>query len=245
MHWTDLQRWCLPSSSSTFSRDKGVTDHKQVVQYTAKVGIVAVVLLCLVYGALCFVGSQTSGMEAFANGGVLLNYAVYSLFGKWGNVILGIAMILACMTTSIGLTTALGDYFTKLFPKISHRLVVTVVTLFTWFVSNVGLDTLLDTVLPLLVVLYPLVIVLVLLSFFDRFWKGRTEVYAFSMLFSLFFSIFDGCKTAGISLGGLTEKVMQLPLASLGIGWVLPALVGFLIGISPIGRKIGECVRNR
>lgn len=80
-------------------------------------------------------------------------------------------MILACMTTSIGLTTALGDYFTKLFPKISHRLVVTVVTLFTWFVSNVGLDTLLDTVLPLLVVLYPLVIVLVLLSFFDRFGK--------------------------------------------------------------------------
>ena len=46
-----------------------------------------------------------------------LNYAVYSLFGKWGNVILGIAMILACMTTSIGLTTAFGDYFTKLFPK--------------------------------------------------------------------------------------------------------------------------------
>ena len=40
-------------------------------------------------------------------------------------------------------------------------------------------------------------------------------------------------------------EVMQLPLASLGIGWVLPALVGFLIGISPIGRKIGECVRNR
>ena len=154
-------------------------------------------------------------------------------------------MILACMTTSIGLTTALGDYFTKLFPKISHRLVVTVVTLFTWFVSNVGLDTLLDTVLPLLVVLYPLVIVLVLLSFFDRFWNGRTEVYGFSRLFSLLFSIFDGCITAGISLVGLTEKVMQLPLASLGIGWVLPALVGFLIGISPIGRKIGEYVRNR
>ena len=95
------------------------------------------------------------------------------------------------------------------------------------------------------IVLLALVIVLVLLSFFDRFWKGRTEVYAFSMLFSLFFSIFDGCKTAGISLGGLTEKVMQLPLASLGIGWVLPALIGFLIGISPIGRKIGEYVRNR
>ena len=76
------------------------------------------------------------------------------MFGKWGNVILGVAMVMACLTTSIGLTTAFGDYFTKLFPKLSYRTVVTVVTLFTWFVSNVGLDTLLDTVLPLLVVLF-------------------------------------------------------------------------------------------
>lgn len=226
-------------------REKGVQDHKQMVHYTVVVGIISVVLLCLVYGALCMVGAQTSSMEAFSNGGVLLNYAVHQLFGKWGNVILGAAVVLACLTTSIGLTTSFGNYFAKLFPNISYRKIITVVCLFTWAVSNVGLDTLLNTVLPLLVVLYPLVTVLVLLSFFDRFWHGRTEVYALSMLFSLAFSIFDGCKTAKIELGGLTDWVMQLPLASLGIGWVLPAAVGFVIGISPLGRKLGEKMRAK
>ena len=97
----------------------------------------------------------------------------------------------------------------------------------------------------MLVVLYPLVTVLVILSYFDRFWRGRTEVYAFSMAFALCFSIFDGCKEAGISLGGLTEQMMRFPLASLGVGWLIPAFVGFLIGVSPIGRKIGDSLRAR
>ena len=80
---------------NTFKHQR-VTEHKQVVHYTVIVGVVAVVLLCLVYGALCFVGAQTSGMTAFSNGGVILNYAVYALFGCWGNLILGVAVVLAC-----------------------------------------------------------------------------------------------------------------------------------------------------
>ena len=131
-------------------KDQGVTEHKQVVHYTVIVGVVAVVLLCLVYGALCFVGAQTSGMTAFSNGGVILNYAVYALFGRWGNLILGVAVVLACLTTSIGLTTAFGDYFAKVLPNLSYRKIITVVILCTWLVSNVGLDTLIDTVLPVL-----------------------------------------------------------------------------------------------
>lgn len=224
-------------------KEKGVTQPKRLVKYTAIVGVIAVILLCLVYGALCMVGAQTSGMEAFSNGGVLLNYAVYALFGKWGNVILGVAMVLACLTTSIGLTTSFGNYFAKMFPKISYQNIIAVVCIFTWAVSNVGLETLLNTVLPLLVVLYPLVIVLVLLSFLDRFWQGRKEVYFCSIAFTLLFSIFDGCKTAGLTLGGLTEQVMSLPLASLGVGWMIPALIGFLVGISPLGKKIGKWIQ--
>lgn len=224
-------------------REKGVHEHKNIVKYTTIVGIIAVVLLCLVYGALCMVGAQTSGMEAFVNGGILLNHVVYTLFGKWGNVILGAAMILACLTTSIGLTTAFGDYFSKMFPKFSYRKIITVVCLFTWAISNIGLDMLLDTVLPILVVLYPLLTVLVILSFFDRFWRGRSEVYLCSMFFALMFSVFDGFKTAGISLGGLTDMVMQFPLASLGIGWLIPAFVGFLVGVSPLGKLLGKKLR--
>lgn len=226
-------------------KDQGVTERREVMRYTILVGVIAVLLLCVAYGTLCYVGAQTSGMSLFANGGKLLNYAVYQLFGWWGNFVLGIAMVLACLTTSIGLTTSFGDYFAQTFPKWSYKAIITVVVLFSWLVSNVGLTTLINTVLPVLVVLYPLVTVLVILSYFDRFWRGRTEVYAFSMAFALCFSIFDGFKEAHISLWGVTEFMMQLPLASLGIGWLIPAVVGFLIGLSPIGRKVGLWVRSR
>ena len=226
-------------------KDQGVTERREVMRYTILVGVIAVLLLCVAYGTLCYVGAQTSSMSLFANGGKLLNYAVYQLFGWWGNFVLGIAMVLACLTTSIGLTTSFGDYFAQTFPKWSYKAIITVVVLFSWLVSNVGLTTLINTVLPVLVVLYPLVTVLVILSYFDRFWRGRTEVYAFSMAFALCFSIFDGLKTAHISLWGVTEFMMQLPLASLGIGWLIPAVVGFLIGLSPIGRKVGLWVRSR
>lgn len=226
-------------------KDQGVTERREVMRYTILVGVIAVLLLCVAYGTLCYVGAQTSSMSLFANGGKLLNYAVYQLFGWWGNFVLGIAMVLACLTTSIGLTTSFGDYFAQTFPKWSYKAIITVVVLFSWIVSNVGLTTLINTVLPVLVVLYPLVTVLVILSYFDRFWRGRTEVYAFSMAFALCFSIFDGLKTAHISLWGVTEFMMQLPLALLGIGWLIPAVVGFLIGLSPIGRKVGLWVRSR
>ena len=100
-------------------------------------------------------------------------------------------------------------------------------------------------VLPILVVLYPLLTVLVLLSFFDRFWHGRTEVYLLSMVFALLFSIFDGFKTAGIALGGLTERVMRLPLASVGVGWLIPAAIGFILALTPMGKKFGEYLRRK
>lgn len=225
-------------------RQRGISDRREIVRSTMIVGAVAVFMLCLVYGALCYIGAQTSSMEAFANGGQLLSYAVHQLFGKFGNVILTAAVILACMTTSIGLTTSFGEYFYKKFPHFSYKRIVLLVTIFTWAISNVGLSLLLTAVLPVLVVVYPLLIVLVLLSFFDRLWKGRTEVYIFSMVFALAFSVFDGFKTAGISLWGLTDLVMKLPLADMGIGWVIPSFVGFLIGVSPMGAKIGRKLRK-
>ncbi len=226
-------------------KDKGVTDRKGIIRYTCIVGLIAAALLCLVYGELCMIGAQTSGMSPFANGGVLLSYAVHSMFGKWGNIVLGIAMVMACLTTSIGLTTSFGDYFSKRYPNLKYRNIIGVVCVFTWVVSNVGIDMLMHLVLPILVVLYPLLTVLVLLSFFDHFWHGRTEVYLLSMLFALFFSVFDGFKTAGIGLGGLTEQVMKLPLASIGVGWLIPAAIGFVIALTPIGKKCGEYLRRK
>jgi branched-subunit amino acid permease len=37
---------------------------------------------------------------------------------------------------------------------------------------------------------------------------------------------------------------MKLPLASLGIGWIIPAAIGLVVGLSPLGKAIGKKLRN-
>jgi len=42
----------------------------------------------------------------------------------------------------------------------------------------------------------------------------------------------------GLNLGSVSELVAQLPLYSTGMGWILPAVVGSIIGwFVPVSRK--------
>ena len=84
---------------------------------------------------------------------------------------------------------------------------------------------------PVLVAIYPLAIVLIFLTFTDPLYKGRVQVYRWSMLLTGIFSVIDGVKAAGIPLDGLYNFLSRyIPLFDAGMGWVVPAIVGFVIG---------------
>ena len=100
-------------------RSYGITDKKSIVKYTIFSGLGAAFFLAVVYFMLTYAGAITS--TSFSNGGALLHALTSSLFGNVGGVILGIAVLLACLTTSIGLTTAFSDYFKELFPSVSYK----------------------------------------------------------------------------------------------------------------------------
>ena len=113
---------------------------KCIVKYTIFSGLGAAFFLAVVYFMLTYAGAITS--TSFSNGGALLHALTSSLFGKcWGVVILGIAVLLACLTTSIGLTTAFSDYFKELFPSVSYKKIAAAVCIFRfcyqqcWFIS--------------------------------------------------------------------------------------------------------------
>lgn len=95
----------------------------------------------------------------------MLHALTSSLFGNVGGVILGIAVLLACLTTSIGLTTAFSDYFKELFPSVSYKKIAAAVCIFSFVISNVGLSQLITISLPVLMMIYPISVVLILLSF--------------------------------------------------------------------------------
>ena len=68
----------------------------------------------VVYLALGFVGAQTSMEDGvYGNGGQILASVVYRLLGTGGNAVLGLAVLLACLTTSIGLATSLFGLFSR------------------------------------------------------------------------------------------------------------------------------------
>jgi LIVCS family branched-chain amino acid:cation transporter len=85
---------------------------------------------------------------------------------------------------------------------------------------------------PFLVTAYPLTIVLITLTFFNRFFKNSKKVYRSTMLFTGVFALIGGLNAFGLNLGPLQTIRNLLPLSSVGLEWIVPALIGTGIGIA-------------
>ncbi len=167
----------------------------------------------------------------FENGTQILASASTLLLGKSGTALLGFIFTLACFNTVVGLTTACGQYFSNLIPRMSYKTVVIVVTLVGFTLANLGLNQILKVSVPFLVTAYPLTIVLITLTFFNRFFKHSRVVYSSAMLFTGVFAVLGGLAATGMNLGFLKTVRESLPLASVGLEWIVPALVGTAIGM--------------
>ncbi|SHR61200.1 LIV-II [Mycobacteroides abscessus subsp. abscessus] len=211
-------------------KQRGITDKKQLTKYTLKAALVAGVLLSLVYVSLGLIGGKMAASGSYASGTDLLTAASTLLLGSSGKALLGFIFTLACFTTVVGLTVACGQYFSKLLPKVSYRTVALIVTLIGFTLSNMGLAQILKVSVPFLVTAYPLTIVLTVLTFFSRYYKNIRKVYGSAILFTGIFAVNSGLATAGVNLGFLQSVAKALPFASVGLEWIIPALVGTAIG---------------
>ena len=212
-------------------RDRGVDRPALQAKATVQAGLIAGLGLALVYGGIATIGARMAGVGSFANGAELLSYVSSLLFGSGGKLLLGVIVALACLTTAVGLVAACAQYFQELTPTVSYRTYVIVLTLFSFLMSNLGLNALIAVSVPVLTMLYPLAIVLVALSFFRRFYHGSAKVYGMALLFTGMFSLYDGLKTIGLETAWLEPLLSWAPLFSVGLGWVVPALIGAALGL--------------
>ncbi|MPM79273.1 Branched-chain amino acid transport system 2 carrier protein [bioreactor metagenome] len=205
----------------------GVTQERAIVSNTIKAGAIAGLFLTIIYGMLAYLGaaSQTR-FGVTENGAQTLTNVVFYLFGQNGSVILGLIFSLACLTTSVGLLTSCSQYFTKLMPKVSYKTWVTILAVSSMMFANVGLTQILKFSVPALTAIYPMAIVLMILAFANDFFKGNTYVYLFTMIFTSVVSILDALGQFGLKF----DVLNSLPLYSKGLGWIVPALVGALVG---------------
>jgi branched-chain amino acid:cation transporter, LIVCS family len=210
---------------------RGVTNRNEITSVTIKAGLIAAIGLSVVYLTLSYLGatSRTILGEA-ANGGEILAGLAYHLFGFSGNILLGLAITFACLTTSVGLVSAAGEYFHQLMPRFSYKLLIFIFTCFSMVIANIGLTQLISMTIPVLIAIYPIAISLIALSFFDRLFKGHAEVYRGGVIGAALISIFDGLAAAGVKIDILNNILTMLPLSQQGISWLLPSIIGAVIG---------------
>jgi LIVCS family branched-chain amino acid:cation transporter len=215
----------------TAVQERGVKERKQLALTTLKAAVIAAIGLALVYIALGYLGaSSRSAVGATENGGQILTAVTSFLFGSPGTILLGAAITLACLTTSVGLVTSCGQYFSRLFPKLSYKAVVCVMCLFSLGVANLGLTQIISFSVPLLMVIYPLAIVLIILSIFHPIVKGSPGVYLGALVGTALVSVGDGLQQLSLQPDWLLAAYDKLPFYAEGIGWLLPALAGGLLG---------------
>jgi len=207
--------------------NKGYTKKEEKINITFKAGLIAAAGLFIVYGGLTYLGATVSTMfDSNVSQAGLIVAITEKLLGFPGKVILGIIVTLACLTTAIGLTSATGQYFSKLSNnKIKYETIVIVVCLFSLVVSNFGVDTIIQFSAPILTVIYPPTIVLVVFTLLGQFIKND-NIFKFATYTALVMGFLN-------ILGGFGVKVPvinSLPLHTLGFNWVVPVLVASAIG---------------
>lgn len=211
----------------------GFTQKKQQISYTIRAGVIAGVILALIYIMLSYMGMCSSGVYSIQdNGAWTLRCIVYQLFGNFGAILLAAIFTLACLTTCVGLINSISLFFSERFGRLSYRAWVYVIIIFSFLVCNLGLNTILSISIPILNAIYPVAIVLIVLGLTHRFWLNNQYVYPVVVTGTSVVSVIYALDQINISLGLITSILKNhLPLYSLGYGWVLVALVLLVISV--------------
>lgn len=199
-------------------RSKGITERAATTKYLIYAGCIAAAGLAFVYISLFYLGATSASIAAGAdNGGLVLSQYVQALFGPYGQIVLSIIVLLACLTTAIGLISACSDFFSSK-TSLSYKHWVIINGAACALVANVGLAQLISLSVPALFALYPVAVALVALTFVRSKLPNSRLAYRSVLLVSLLFALIDAAKVAGLDVSAFN----MLPLFEVGMGWLLP-----------------------
>ena len=213
------------------AQEKGYSDARESSKMIRAAAVIAGVLLLIVYFGLTYLGATSASLFSLGiSRAELVIGIVERLLGKVGLVIFAVVVALACMTTAVALVSSAASFFEKLTKgRLSYATLVIIICVSSAVISNLGLDRIVAVASPILDIVYPPTLVLIALSWFgDRLSRG---VYRWAVVGALIASVLSTLSLYGVSV----PIVNTLPLASLGLGWIVPA-AGFGIVAYVISR---------
>ena len=221
-------------------RSLGAEEPGEIAKNTVKAGVFSSILMALIYVLVTVAGAQSRGVfEAAPNGGEALSQIAGYYFGTAGAVILAATVTVACLKTAVGLVTSCAKTFVSLFPKgPSYPVWAVGFSVLSFLIANLGLDAIIAYTVPMLMFLYPLAVVLIILTFCHRFFDGSRCVYQWTIAFTAVGALCDAVRQLPEVVSGtaLVRTVTDaaaafLPFSRQGFGWVCPALAGSVAGL--------------
>lgn len=217
----------------SFVKEGGVTQPKAIMKQVLLSGSIAVALLAFIYIFIAKIGADSvTPLGILETGAPVLAGSAKILFGNLGAAILAVIVLLACLSTSVGLVTCCAAYFMRLLGHFSYKTYAVIFCVISYLVGLFGLKTIIVSTIPVLMFIYPLLVALICLIFLDKFFGGRQCVYAWTIAFTFVMATINLLETAGVNLGSF-ETMLQtyIPLHTFGMGWIPFAAVGFVIGL--------------
>lgn len=227
--------------------EKGYTKKSERTGIVLKAAIVALVGLLFVYGGLLYLGATGSSMfDSSMDQTALLNALVEKCIGRFGTAMLGVGVMLACLTTTIGVITTISQLTEQLTKgKIKMKTAIIIYDVLGFALATIGVANIITYTYPVFVLIYPVAIVLTLLGCLKKFvpnhgaWKGAVLMATLIGVYEALVTM-NASNITNINLGILADVYNALPLAAYGFAWLLPCVIGFVVGAVAVKAKGGE-----
>jgi branched-chain amino acid transport system II carrier protein len=212
-------------------KQKNILEESKITKIVISTGIFAGILLFVVYMMLAHVGaSSISKFPNTSNGAEILAAVMKYLYGSFGAVLLACMFTVACLNIGVGLTTSLSQYFHSMVRGVPYKVWATIWVIWSYMLANLGLNKIMEYSVPVLLAIYPASLVLIVLALIDKYIKGSSLVYKFTIYPTVVISIIHTLDKINIKIPLASSLVKKLPLQSADLGWLSVTGVCFVVG---------------
>lgn len=217
----------------TSLRSKGFSTDRALLRGTITSTVIAGALLAAIYLGLAWIGQTMPNGASYDSGAALLADASNLTMGNVGQAVFSAIVILACMTTAVGLIVATSEFFVQLVPKTTYHFWAVLFTLLSIAFAFQGLETVLAIAVPFITFLYPPAITLIALTLLQPVVKNAVR-FRWAFLLALWTSVIWSALSvlAGQGwLAGIQPLLDISPGQAVGLGWFAPTAIAALIGM--------------
>ncbi|MFD2587932.1 branched-chain amino acid transport system II carrier protein [Croceitalea marina] len=196
----------------------------------AKAGWLAGLGLFLIYAGLIVTGAMMhTSFDSDISRTALLSGISIKTLGSTASFFLSVLVSLACFTTAVGIVTGTADFVKGQFKDSRTAYVITAIIgcILGVLMGQFDVHYIIAVAIPALMFIYPITIVLILLNVLPNKYASK-QVFRAVVLATIIFSIPDFLGSIGLGevIAGISKWI---PLSKFQMGWVLPALLAFVV----------------